>query len=128
LVKYEKRNTERYAVPGSRVEYKLEGGQSAETPVKDITHGGLCFEFEHSAEEGNLIEIEIRIPGREKLVLKGNIVWTSISSTDDPNYAAMQFLPFGTDERYNSMKYHERLKKLLKQCIEDNPPNIKFKL
>ena len=128
MAKYEKRNTERYPLPGAKVQYKLEDGQSAETPVKDITQGGICFEFSHSAKEGYKIEIELQIPGKEQLTLKGNIVWTAVTTANDPNYAAMQFLPFGTDERYNSMDNHKRLKKLLMECLEDNPPNIRFKI
>lgn len=128
MAQYERRYTDRYPLPGAKVQYNLEGGNSDETPVKDITQGGLCFEFTHSADEGHQIEIELKIPGMGNLVLKGNIVWTSVSSGDDPDMAAMQFLPFGTDDRYNSMENHKRLKKVLQECFKNNPPNIKFKL
>jgi hypothetical protein len=128
LAQYERRYTDRYPLPGAKVQYNLDGGNSDETSVKDITQGGLCFEFSHNADEGHRIEIELKIPGMDNLVLKGHIVWTSVSSGNDPNLAAMQFLPFGTDNRYNSMDNHERLKKVLQECLKNNPPNIKFRL
>ena len=125
---YERRYSERYPLPDAKITYKLGTGDSDETPVKDITHGGVCFEFSHSAEVGHQLEIEFEIPGKAKFVLKGNIVWTSAGSEDDPGFAAAQFLPYGTDERYNSMKNRDRLRNIIKECIDKNPPNIKFRL
>ncbi len=128
MAEYERRYTERYPLPEAKVEYKLEDGASAKAPAKDITQGGLCFEFSHSAEKGHLVEVILQIPGKANLTLKGNIVWTSVSQSENPNLAAIQFLPFGTDDRYNTMENHKKLKHLLQECLEDNPPNIKFKL
>ena len=127
-MKYDRRYNERYPLPGATVKYQIDVDKAAEKPVKDITHGGVCFEFSHSTEVGSELEIEIAIPGKGTLVLKGNIVWTAVENTKKTGYAAMQFLPFGTDNRYNSMENHDKLRELILECIEQNPPNIKFKL
>lgn len=125
---YERRYSERYKLPGAKINYKTDNGNGHEKSVKDITHSGICFEFSHTGEEGNKLEIELIIPGRDKIVLKGNIVWTSVESQSGPGFAAAQFLPFGTDERYNTMENHKKLRDLMQACIEDNPPNIKFRI
>jgi hypothetical protein len=127
-LKYDRRYNERYPLPGATVSYKLNADNAVDKTLKDITHGGVCFEFSHSTEVGSQLEIEITIPGKESLVLKGNIVWTAVENVGEPGYAAIQFLPFGTDKRYNSMENHDKLKELIMECIEQNPPNIKFKL
>ena len=127
-MKYDRRYNERYPLPGATVLYRINSERATETPVKDITHGGVCFEFSHSTDVGSQLEIEISIPGKDSLILKGNIIWTALEGTDTPGYAAMQFLPFGTDNRYNTMENHDKLRDVILECIEQNPPNIKFKL
>ena len=80
------------------VNYVLQDGNKAQMPLKNITHGGICFSVEHSLEKGDLVELDIKLPGNAEISVKGNVVWSSRLD------AAVQFLPFGTDERYNSFK------------------------
>lgn len=125
---YERRYSDRYPVPDAKVVYRLKSGDEDQKPIKDITHSGVCFEFSHSTEVGHELEIELIIPGKDKIVLKGNIVWTSVTEERPEGFAAAQFLPFGTDERYNTMDSHKKLRNLIKECIDKNPPNIKFRI
>jgi hypothetical protein len=127
-LKYDRRYNERYPLPAAKVRYKVDENEVHGKSVKDITHSGVCIEFSHSTEVGSQIEIELTIPGKDSLVLKGNIVWTGFQNADKAGYAGMQFLPFGTDERYNTMDDHDKLRKLIMECIEENPPNIKFRI
>jgi len=43
-VKYDRRYNERYPLPGATVKYQIDVDKAAEKPVKDITHGGVCFD------------------------------------------------------------------------------------
>jgi Icc-related predicted phosphoesterase len=39
--------------------------------------------------------------------------WSELNESENVSYAAVQFLPFGTDERYNSMEIYQKLKKIV---------------
>jgi hypothetical protein len=103
----DRRHSYRFEVPGAQVKYELGNGESAEVPMKNITHGGVCFGIIDMVNEGTFMELEILFPGDVKITIKGNIVWSNESD------AAIQFLPFGTDERYNSFQCHQLLKGIL---------------
>jgi len=112
----DRRYTDRFTVPDGKVIYKLSTGKATAAPIKDITNGGLCFELDEITHIGNQIELEILIPGKTKLILKGNIRWASLGAEEDRGFAGVQFLPFGTDDRYNSMKSHDQLRAVIDYC------------
>ena len=99
----ERRHSDRFEIPGARVNYRVNDGEELQMPLKNITHGGICFEIKHPLEMGELVTMDIKLPGNNKIFLKGT---TEIA-------AAVQFLPFGTDERYNSFISYQQIKEVL---------------
>jgi hypothetical protein len=107
----ERRHADRFEIPGALVNYKLKDGLNAQTPLKDITNAGARFEIGHIINRGDFVELDIRIPGKDPISVKGNVVWAT-------NFdAAIQFVPFGTDERYNSFKSYKLLKSVITDCV-----------
>jgi len=103
----ERRHSDRFEIPGARVNYSQENGKKEQMPLRNITHGGICFGTEQPLEKGALVEVDIKLPGNAEIYVKGNVVWASKFD------AAVQFLPFGTDERYNSFKSYQKIKEVL---------------
>jgi hypothetical protein len=121
----ERRNLIRFKIPGAKVLYRqhkgFEGAKEikAEMPMIDITKISVRFETYDLLHPGSLIDLEIIIPKKKKNILvKGHIVWSSEASADQPGYAVVQFLPFGSDERYNTMQARDQLKKLTAEYLE----------
>ena len=121
---YERRHLDRIKIPGAQVYYRVISGNgksaddSALTELKDLTHIGICFQIKHHLEPGDYIELDIIIPGKEKIGAKGSIVWASTNHSVEPAYAAVQLLPFGTDSRYNSLKALTDLKAVSQEYLE----------
>jgi Tfp pilus assembly protein PilZ len=108
----ERRHSDRFEIPGARVNYYVNDGEEIQMPLKNITHGGICFEIMYPLELGELVEVDIKLPGNNEIFVKGNVVWTTELA------AAVQFLPFGTDERYNSFKSYQQIKEVLTEHIK----------
>ena len=121
----ERRYFKRVAVPGAKVSYAQRKGfhnsdeLSGTAPLADITQMSVRFETAQTLHPGAYIEIEIMPPGKEKILAKGNIVWVSDPAAGKPGYAVVQFLPFGTDERYNPLNSLQQLKELTQQYLKD---------
>ncbi|KPL14752.1 MAG: hypothetical protein AMS23_00215 [Bacteroides sp. SM1_62] len=121
----DRRNLVRFKIPGAKVRYKQHKGfreaeeASGVMAVVDITRISIRFEAKDFLYPGSLIDLELIIPGKKKSIkVKGNIVWSSEATSDQPGYAVVQFLPFGSDERYNTMEAHEQLRKLSEEYME----------
>ena len=108
----ERRHSDRFEIPGARVNYSLQNGKKAQMPLRNITHGGICFGVEHHLEKCDLVEIDIKLPGNSEIYVKGNVVCASKFD------AAVQFLPFGTDERYNSFSDYQKIKEVLTEHVK----------
>ena len=109
---FKRRHSDRFKIPGAQVLYKLENDVSAQTTLINMTKNSVCFEVEHPIKIGYIIELEIIIPEKDIINVKGNIVWTSTS------YAVVQFLAFGTDERCNSMHCLKQLNQLAEEYLQ----------
>jgi hypothetical protein len=107
----ERRHADRFEIPGAQVEYRLNGSFSSKMPLKDITNGGARFAIQHRFTRGDEVELEIQIPMKDQISVKGFIVWATEAD------AAVQFLPFGTDDRYNSFESYEQIKTLMRECV-----------
>ena len=115
----DRRNTDRLKISGAQILFKRESGEAAMKPMKDLTFSGVCFEVDEKMTVGDLIEMRIILPGEESITIKGNIVWSEVNASTKIVYTAVQFLPFGTDERYNPMEIYQKLKKIVSayQCL-----------
>lgn len=98
----ERRLLKRYKVPEAEVSYKASYGAINLVSLVDISKSGVRFEMDNTIENGDFIEIEIAIPTKEKIAIKGHVIWTSETTAKTPGYAVVQFLPVGKDDRFNS--------------------------
>ena len=114
--KSERRNLERYFIPGAEVLYKQKRSFAifdrfqGPNPLKDIHKGGACFRADAGFIPGIQVELKIKVPGEKSLRVQGQIVWRS-----DLNLAGIQFLPFGKGKNCNSPLSLARLHLLTEQ-------------
>ena len=118
---FERRQLERFIIPGAQVHYKQHAGfkdakaVSEKMPLIDFTKISVRFKSKHTLQSGALVELVILIPGKKKIHVKGNVIWSTEATDNREGYAVVQFLPFGTDARYNSMRAHDQLQKIEKE-------------
>ena len=117
MYQIERRHLDRFKIPGAEISYKLLDGSWSCVILIDITRSGVRFEIKNTVNVGEIIELEIIVPKKDKIFIKGHVVWTSKSNSENPSYAVVEFLPFGSDERYNSMHSYEQLKELSEEYL-----------
>lgn len=108
----ERRHFERLSILGAKVLYKRKNGQVALMPINDLTLSSICFRIKHPLKLGEHIELDIIIPNKETISVKG-----IVSRIEIPTYAVAQFFAFGSDERYNSMSSYDQLKKIINEYL-----------
>ena len=98
MVKYERRYLDRLEIPGAMVEYKLKNGKSAK------------------------VELTIIVKDKKKINVRGNVVWIQTAKENENNQAnaVVQFLAFGTDDKYNSLQSYELLAQIEKEYSNEN--------
>lgn len=114
---FDRRHRDRLKILGAEVIYTLKNGQFAIKPLIDLTRSSARFEVEHSIQNKDFIKLEIIIPGKDKIPVKGTVIRLSDPVSEDPSYVVIQFLPFGTDERYNSMESYDLLGALIEEIL-----------
>lgn len=122
MVKYERRYLDRLEIPGAMVEYKLKNGKSAKVELIDLTKISVRFYIEHIFTKEELIELTIIVKDKEKINVRGNVVWIQTAKENENNQAnaVVQFLAFGTDENYNSLQSYELLAQIEKEYSNEN--------
>jgi hypothetical protein len=105
----ERRYLDRLEIPDAEVVYISDTGTEEKGSLADITKISVRFEVSKQFNPGDMIHLEIIIPNKEKIAVRGHVVRTINSTEAEPAYAAVQFLPFGSDERYNSMESYTQL-------------------
>jgi hypothetical protein len=118
MYQIERRHLDRFKIPGAEVSYQLPDGSPSRVKLVDITRSGIRLEINNPGIIGEIIELEIIVPRKDKIFIKGHVVWTSKPDSESPAYAVVQFLVFGSDERYNSMQSYEQLKELLEEYLQ----------
>ena len=108
----ERRHFERLYILGAKVLYKRKNGQAALMPINDLTLSSVSFRMKHPLKLGEHIELDIIVPDKEVINVKGIVTRLEI-----PTYAVAQFFAFGTDERYNSMDSYDQLKKIMNENL-----------
>jgi len=110
---FERRHADRFLVPGATLRVFQNGDVSENFSVKDMTKSSVRFEIKASIIKGEEIKVELNIPEMEPFTLKGHVVWAVDPNLQDKASAVIQFLPFGTDERYNSIECYEQLSRVV---------------
>ncbi len=117
--KEERRALERVKIKGAAIFYrfandlKLLNRYLGPEPLEDLTWSSLRFATDKSIHPGELLEVEISIPGESKVQVRGCVIWMSDMPINDKFYAVVQFLAYGTTKPYNSIKIKERLKQIV---------------
>ena len=89
---FDRRHSERLRFVGAQVLYRLENGQISQKPLKDISRSSACFNIENAIEISDFIEMEIIIPGREKIFVKGFVSRLSNPSLEYNPYVVNFYL------------------------------------
>jgi hypothetical protein len=118
MYQIERRQLDRFKIPGAEILYTLPDGSSSRVMLVDITRSGVRFEINNPVIVGELIELEIIVPRKDKIFIKGHVVWTSKLDSENPAYAVVQFIVFGSEDRYNSMQSYEQLKELSEEYLQ----------
>ena len=114
----ERRYLDRFEVPDAEVVYRFAGGAESRGSLADITKISVRFETEYLFNTGDHIELEIIIPDKENITVRGNVVRLVNSQGSQSLSVAVQFLPFGSDERYNSMDSYSQLNALTTEYMQ----------
>ena len=115
----ERRVLERFKIEGAKVAYKTAGGSTNIVNLIDISKGSVRFEMNSKIDNGDFLEIELDIPAKQKIIVKGHVVWTSEPDADVPGYAVMKFISDGTDEQNNSAESLNQVSAVLKAFHKD---------
>jgi hypothetical protein len=108
----ERRYLDRFEVPDAQVVSYSNGSLTSTGTLADITKISARFEISHRVNIGDLLDLEIIIPEKGSIFIKGQVVRIVLSGTNSPPSVAVQFFPFGTDQRYNSMASYQQLNEL----------------
>ena len=121
LYDLDRRHADRYAVPNAKIKYRLSSGHGDVTPLKDMAQNSASFQINHAVQPGEAIELEILIPAKDKISLKATCVRISSQQNSNLSFAAVQFLPYSTIERYNSFRSQEQLHELVEEFRKTLP-------
>jgi hypothetical protein len=120
----DRRKLKRVAIPDTWVIYYKDDSLYRFGILLNISRSAVCFEIQDSLGIDTFLELEIIIPNKEKLILRGSDIREGESLFRAENteiyyykYAVVQFAPFGTDDRYNSLQILERLKSIEKEFL-----------
>ena len=120
----DRRKLERVAIPDAWVIYYKDDALYRFGILLNISRSAVCFEIQESLGIDAFLDLEIIIPNKEKLLIRGTNIREGESFFRDESteiyyykYAVVQFAPFGTDERYNSMQILEHLKSIEKEFL-----------
>ena len=80
--------------------------------LNDLTKSGICFRTNRNITAGDTVHLKIDIPGRQKIQVKGRVVWVDHQGTNEHS-VGVQFLPFGTLKGYNTFSAREKLERLI---------------
>ena len=120
----ERRELERFHIPDALVSYAIEKTFGTDEKIvgkgkiKDLTTRGVRFEISEEIIPGALAEIEIQVPGSDKIRLHGYVIWTSLHEQDELFYAVVQFHPFGMQKGFNTINDHKKLELLTEKYLK----------
>lgn len=119
----ERRSIKRIHVPGALVRLKKSTGLSVfnmlskASELIDISKSGLSFTIDEEYQYGDTICIRLTFPDGKSFSLKGKIRWFNNGTPENPR-VGIQFYPFGSGRRYNSVKALDYLRNMDGQQLE----------
>ena len=94
----DRRVFKRFQITGGKVKYRLPQGPESTVELCDLSKNSVRFEMTGKLQNGDALDLELNIPSHETIKLIGRVVWTSMARDSHPAYAAVQFVPFSTEE------------------------------
>lgn len=119
----ERRSIKRIHVPGALVRLKKSTGLgvfnmlSKPSELINISKSGLSFRIDEEYRYGDTIFIRLSFPDGRSFSLRGIIRWYNEGTPENPR-VGIQFYPFGSGRRYNSIKALEYLRSMDGQKLE----------
>ena len=110
------RQIDRFKITGAEVLYHTSENLAKRVPLIDISINTVRFKLSDDFNKREILDMELIIPPKEKIFLKGKAVRISMNNPKDPDSIAVQFSPFGSDKRYNSLNSFKRLNQLIIEC------------
>ncbi len=104
----ERRFEDRVRIDGAHVCYRsgkeksLFGRFSEPMPIEDLTWCSVRFSTREYIKIGEPIDLEMKIPGENKIKVRGHLIWSAQKPDDETHFAVVQLFPFGTGKEYNS--------------------------
>jgi hypothetical protein len=114
----ERRYLDRFYIPDAKIRYLCKDERSACVPLADFTKISARFSAEHNLREGDPLDLELLIPDKEAIMIKGIVILITEPDSNHSIYHVVQFLPFGSDERYNSMESHKQLTEVTVEYLQ----------
>jgi len=100
----DRRNQDRFTIPGAKVLYKAADKSMAVSPLVDISKSSIRFELTKDIAERPFINLELIVTSMGRITLKGRVVWDSYIDSESKKHIAIQFSPFGTWDDYNTLE------------------------
>ncbi|MCF8053462.1 MAG: PilZ domain-containing protein [Desulfobacterales bacterium] len=129
--KMEKRQCVRFEIPGAKVSIKKAGifglfsGFSGPLELVNLSKGGVGFESERVLKMDQKILVQLHVPGKPMLHLRGNVRWQASGlGVNQPKMTGVQFLPFGGNWRTNPREVLEVLSRLEDKYAEKETPRF----
>lgn len=113
----ERRVLKRFQIAGGKVKYRLKDGPESTVKLIDLSKNSVRFQMTEKLVNGDLVNLEIIIPSNEAIKLDGRVVWTSTVRESQPAYAAVQFVPFSTEE-FRTTPAFKQLDQILRKLDE----------
>ena len=116
--KKDKRAAERLLIPGATVAFRKRNALgvfelfSRPSELFNFTKSGICFHSEKKFRLGDIIYIDINIPGEKLLRLVGEVRWIDENIEDDTCTIGAQFSAFGKGRNYNPLRALDKLRRL----------------
>ena len=103
----ERRVSQRFQISGGKVKYWLTKGPESIVKLIDISKNSVRFQMTENLKNGDMVNLEIILPPHEAIKLSGRVVWTSMVKGSQPADAAVQFVPFSTEEFRTTPAFRE---------------------
>lgn len=117
----ERRFEERVRIDGACVCYKCSKEKgifskySDPMPIEDMTWSSVRFTTHEYLQTGESFDLEMKIPGENKIKVKGHLIWSAQKPDDETHFAVIQLYPFGSGPHHNALNIRTKLKNLIKK-------------
>jgi Tfp pilus assembly protein PilZ len=114
----ERRSDKRVVIPGARVKYRLENGESGSTRLENMCRNSACIKIKQRVLSGQQIELDLIINDNPIISLKAKIVWVlSRGGYEEGSTVGLEFRPFGSGDRENDLEKKQQIDKIMDKFL-----------